>query len=150
MTGGHARGRASTAGARSVLFAMAAADLIRELVDRWNAGDVDGSLELYNEDAVMLAGPDWPEQAERRGHEAIRSNMEEWLAVWESSRIEPGLVEVFGPKVVAIGTWVTRGRSSGVEGTMPFAIMCTVRDGKIESLEWFTDHDAALAAARDT
>jgi hypothetical protein len=31
---------------------------------------------------------------------------------------------------------------------MPFVILCTLGDGKIRSLEWFTDHDAALAAAR--
>jgi ketosteroid isomerase-like protein len=124
------------------------AALIQELVERWNAGDLDGSLELFTEDAVMLAGPDWPEQMERRGRDGIRRNMDEWITVWESSRIEPGPIEVFGNKVVGSGTWVTRGRSSGVAGTMPFVILCTLGDGKIRSLEWFTDHDAALAAAR--
>jgi len=124
------------------------AAVIRELVGRWNAGDLEGSLELFTDDAVMFAGPDWPEAAEARGHKAIRRNMEEWLAVWESNQIEPGPVEVFGNKVVGSGTWVTRGRTSGVAGTMPFEIVCTVTDGRIDSLEWFTDHDAALAAAR--
>jgi ketosteroid isomerase-like protein len=66
----------------------------------------------------------------------------------ESNEIEAGPVEEIGDKIVAAGTWITRGRSSGAAGTMPFAILCTVRNGKIESLEWFLDHDAAVAAAR--
>jgi uncharacterized protein (TIGR02246 family) len=127
---------------------MAAADVIQELVKRWNAGDVEGSLELYADDAVMVSGTDWPEQNELRGREAIRGNMEEWRAVWESSEVEAGPVETFGDKIVVSGTWITRGRSSGASGTMSFAILCTLRDGKIEFLEWFLDHDAAVAAAR--
>jgi len=33
-------------------------DVIRQLAERWNAGDVDGALELYTEDAVAVSGPD--------------------------------------------------------------------------------------------
>ena len=149
MTGGHARGRASKAGARSVFF-VSNVHVIRQLAERWNAGDVDGALELYTEDAVAVSGPDWPEQATHRGHEELRSNMTDWLAVWESSQIEIGSLETYGDKVVGTGAWNTRGRSSGAAGTMPFVILFTFRDGKIECLEWFTDHNAAIAAARGT
>jgi ketosteroid isomerase-like protein len=41
-----------------------------------------------------------------------------------------------------------RGRSSGLSGTMPVATLCRIRRGKIASVEWFTDYDAAVAAAR--
>jgi hypothetical protein len=33
---------------------------------------------------------------------------------------------------------------------MPANTLCSVRHGKIASLEWFADHDAAVAAARHT
>ncbi len=125
-------------------------DVVRQLAERWNAGDVDGALELYHDDAVAISGPDWPEQATHRGHDELRSNMTDWLAVWESSQIEIASVETFGDKVVATGAWSTRGRSSGVSGTMPIVILFTLRDGKIAVLEWHTDHDAAVAAARGT
>jgi ketosteroid isomerase-like protein len=124
------------------------AEVIRELSERWNAGDVEGALELYTEDAVAVSGPDWPEQTTHRGHEELRANMKDWLSVWDSSQIEIGSIETFGDKVVGTGTWLTRGRASGAEGRMPFAILFTLRDGKIAVLEWFTDHDAAVAAAR--
>ncbi len=70
------------------------------------------------------------------------------LAVWESSELEIRRIETFGDRVVTEGAWNTRGRSSGVSGTMPATTLCTIRHGKIASLEWFTDYDAAVAAAR--
>ena len=125
-------------------------DVVRQLAERWNAGDLDGALDLYHEDAVSIAGPDWPEQYTHRGHDEIRSNMADWLSVWDSSQIEIGSVETYGDKVVVTGAWITRGRSSGVTGTMPIVILLTLRDGKIAVLEWQTDHDTAVAAARGT
>jgi ketosteroid isomerase-like protein len=143
-TGGHARGRASKAGARSAFMT----EIIRQLAERWNAGDIEGALELYTEDAVMLSGPDWPEQVTWRGHEGIRANMMEWLSVWELSKVEFANLQTFGDRIVGSGAWTTRGRSSGVTGRLPFAAVATLRDGRIAVFEWFTDYDAAVAAAR--
>jgi len=127
---------------------MTPEDVIHELVRRWNAGDVDGVVDLYTEDAVMVAGPDWPEQTPRHGREGIRANIDEWRSVWESADLEIDRVETRGDRVAAGGAWNTRGRASGVSGAMPVAVLCTIRHGKIASLEWFTDYDSALAAAR--
>ncbi len=121
--------------------------LARTLMERWNAGDVERVVELYTEDATMIAGPDWPDQAEFHGHDGVRANIEQWQGVWDSSEIEAERVEAYGDRVVASGAWLTRGRASGVEGRMPFVILLTLRGGKIATLEWFTDHTEAVAAA---
>jgi ketosteroid isomerase-like protein len=123
-------------------------DLARSLIDLWNAGDIEGVVDLYTDDAAMIAGPDWPDQAEYHGHDGVRQNIEQWRSVWESSRIVAERIEVHGDRVVASGAWLTRGRASGIEGKMPFVILLTLRGGKIASLEWFTDHGEAVAAAR--
>jgi ketosteroid isomerase-like protein len=136
--------------ARTDFPTMSNADLIRLLAERWNAGEFDRVLELYTDDAVMVNGPEWPEQTPSQGREGIRSGIEEWRAVWESSVIELSRIEEFGDRIAVEGCWSTRGRSSGVSGTMPANIVCTVRDGKIASLEWYASYDSALAAARDT
>jgi ketosteroid isomerase-like protein len=44
--------------------------LIRQLIERWNAGDTEGVLELYAEDGVMLSGSEWPEQTTWRGYDS--------------------------------------------------------------------------------
>jgi ketosteroid isomerase-like protein len=127
---------------------MSNADVIRQLAERWNAGDFEGVVDLYTEDVVMRNGPDWPEQGGSHGREGLRSGIEEWRGVWESSEIELRRIEEFGDRIAAEGSWTTRGRSSGVTGAMPANVVCTVRDGKIASLEWFASYDSALAAAR--
>ena len=123
-------------------------ELARLLIERWNAGDVDGVVDLYAEDAAMYAGEEWPDQAEYHGRDGVRANIEQWLGVWASSVIEPDEIEAYGDRVVASGAWVTRGRASGIEGQMPFVILLRCRDGKIASLEWFTERDEAVTAAR--
>jgi ketosteroid isomerase-like protein len=128
---------------------MSNADVIRQLAQRWNAGDFEGVVELYTEDAVMRNGPDWPEQGGSQGREGIRSGIEEWHSAWESSEIVVGRIEEFGDRLVLEGHWLTRGRSSGLSGTMPANVVCTFRDGKIAFFEWFASYDSALAAARD-
>jgi ketosteroid isomerase-like protein len=124
--------------------------LIRELAERWNAGDLEGVVELYTEDAVIVSGPDWPEQVTWEGHKGIMQSLLDFGAVWESAQVEIGPIEQHGDKLVGSGTWRTRGAASGAEGTMPFVILFSFRDGKIAVHEWFEDHDAAVAAARHT
>jgi uncharacterized protein len=135
---------------RSASFGMENTEVIRELARRWNAGDIDGVLALYAEDAVMHSGEEWPEQASWHGHEGIRANIDEWRAVWEQVAAEIDRVEQHdGDKVIATGAWDARGRVSGVTGRIPITMLFTMRDGKIATVEWFSDHERAVAAARD-
>jgi ketosteroid isomerase-like protein len=122
--------------------------VIRELVARWNAGDIDGVVALYADDGAVVTSPDWPEPGTWRGREEIRASIEDWREVWQSSTAELERIEPVGDKVLAIGAWISRGRASGVDGQMPIAVLFTVRDGKIALHEWFMDHDGAIAAAR--
>jgi ketosteroid isomerase-like protein len=128
---------------------MTHADLIRALTAKWNAGDVDSVSELYTEDAEIRTGPHWPEQATYRGREAIRETSAEWASLWETLQIEVDTLEEYGDKLVATGAWRMRGAASGIDGEMPIFIVFTFRGGKIAGLEWFADHDTAVAAVRD-
>ena len=124
-------------------------DIVRLLGERWNAGDIEGVVELYSDDVVVQQGEHWPERRTLKGKPAFRESIDEWLSAWESATIETDEIEVHGDRVVAHGCWRSTGRLSGVEGEMPIHIMFTVRDGKIVRLDWFPDHASAVAAARD-
>ena len=126
---------------------MSNADLIRALLDTWNAGDVDGVFEYYTEDAEIRTGPHWPEVTVYRGREEIRRTSAEWASMWENLQIELESLEDFGDRLVATGAWVMRGATSGVDGTMPIFILFTFRESKIAILEWFEDRETAVAAA---
>jgi ketosteroid isomerase-like protein len=124
-------------------------DIVRQVSERWNAGDIDGLLELYADDLVVQTGEHWPEQATLQGKTAFRESIHEWLDVWESIAVETDHVEVFGDRVVARGAWRSTGRLSGIEGRLPIHIVFTVRDGKIARVDWCPDHEQAVATARD-
>jgi ketosteroid isomerase-like protein len=123
-------------------------EVVRRLVECWNAGDTDGVLALCQDDVVQESGPDWPEQGEWRGKSGMREGIEQWRSAWETVEIELESLEGFGDRVVAHGTWSLRGLASGVGGTWPASAVVTLRDGKVQILQWFADHDGAVAAAR--
>jgi ketosteroid isomerase-like protein len=123
-------------------------EIVRQVGRCWNAGDMEGLLELYHEDVAVHTGEHWPERHVLEGKAAFRESIDEWLSVWESIEVETDHVEAYGDRVVARGEWRSTGRMSGVEGTMPIHIVFTVRDGKIARVDWCPDHEQAVATAR--
>jgi ketosteroid isomerase-like protein len=124
-------------------------DIVRQVAERWNAGEFEGMFELYHDDLVVVTGEHWPEaNVTMEGKDAFRESTRDWLSVWESIEIETDQVEEYGDRVVANGHWRSTGRVSGLEGTMPIHMVLTVRDGRIARLEWYPDHERAVAAAR--
>jgi ketosteroid isomerase-like protein len=126
-----------------------ALDIVSQVAEHWNAGDIEGMFELYHDDMVVVTGEHWPDgNAVMVGKDAFRETTRDWLSVWKSIEIETDHVEAHGDRVVAHGCWRSTGRASGVEGTMPIHMVLTVRDGRIARLEWYPDHQRAVAAAR--
>jgi ketosteroid isomerase-like protein len=122
-------------------------ETIRSIAERWNAGDVDGLLDVFDDDVVVVTSPSWPEQADVRGKEAVRAWMEDWRSLWQFSEVHEFELRANGDKVAARGAWETRGRASGVEGSWPFSQVYTLSDGKIVRFEWFDEYEDALRAA---
>jgi ketosteroid isomerase-like protein len=126
-----------------------AVDIVLQSAERWNAGDFEGMFDLYSEDLVVVTGEHWPEaNVTTEGKDAFRESTKDWLSVWEQIQLETDHVEAYGDRVVARGHWLSTGSVSGVEGKMPIHMVLTVRDGKIARLEYYPDHQSAVAAAR--
>jgi ketosteroid isomerase-like protein len=123
-------------------------EIVRQVGERWNAGDIEGLLALYADDVVVQTGEHWPERHVLKGKAAFRESIDEWLSVWESIAVETEHTELYGDRVVARGAWVSKGRVSGLDGRMPIHIVFTVRDGKIGRVDWCPDHEQAVAVAR--
>jgi ketosteroid isomerase-like protein len=125
-------------------------ETVRLVAERMNAGDIEGMLDLYDDDIVHQPSPDWPDSKPSKGKAEFRQITEDWVSLWQSFEIETDRIEAYGDRVLAVGCWRTTGRASGVEGELPINIVYTVRHGRITRLEWFADHDSAVAAARGT
>ena len=81
-----------------------------------------------------------------RGTDAVRRFWREWLAAWETLRVEYELVDA-GESVVCLFDMRMRGRSTGIE--MPFgklAWVYTFRDGLIVHMKLYMSQSEALEA----
>jgi ketosteroid isomerase-like protein len=121
--------------------------VIAEVGRRWNSGEHEGLLDLYHDDIVMTAAPNWIDSGPWVGKEQVAANQREWAGAWEKIEMVMHRVEAAGDKVVAIGEWHSRGAASGVGGTTPVVIVFTLEDGLVTKFDWLEDADDALSLA---
>jgi len=124
-------------------------EIVRQVYEAANQHDAERIFALYDPDveldasrleAVWITGV-------YRGHEGLRAFFREWNEAWEG--IDYSYEELIdaGDQVVSIVTRHGRGRASGVEVERPFALVWTVRDGKVVQVVWFLVRSDALEAA---
>ena len=124
----------------------AGTDLMTRVAEQLNAGDFEAWLELYSEDVVFLASDSWPENATVTGRDAVREFWREFSGVWEDVRIRIDRIHDAGDAAVAECAWETRGRASGVEGTLEFVLGIWVEDGLIVRGQFFDELEQGLEA----
>ena len=121
--------------------------VVAEIGRRWNAGEHEGLLDLYHDDIVMTAAPNWIDSGPWVGKEQVAANQRDWASAWEKIEMVMERVEAAGDKVVAIGEWHSRGMASGVGGSTPVVIVFTLEDGLVKQFDWLEDADDALRLA---
>jgi ketosteroid isomerase-like protein len=123
-------------------------DLVRRLWDTWNRRDHEAVFARYDEDIEWRGGellqvPD--AEPVYRGHEGVRTFWRTWLAAWEEVSYEAVEFRDAGDHVVAlVENQHMRGRTSGVDLTLTYAQVWTLRDGKVVRMRSFADQDEAL------
>jgi ketosteroid isomerase-like protein len=121
--------------------------VVAEVGKRWNSGDHEGLLDLYHDDIVMTAAPNWIDAGPWVGKEAVAANQRDWASAWDKIEMVMERVEAAGDKVVAIGEWYSRGMASGVGGNTPVVIVFTLQGGLVKKFDWLEDADDALRLA---
>ena len=121
-------------------------ELVERLAERLNAGDLEGWVVLYSEDLEFVASDSWPETSTIRGRDGLREFWAEFSGVWDEVQIQIDRLHEGEDAVVAESRWVTRGRASGVEGTLEFVLGLWMRDGLIVRGQFFDELDDALEA----
>jgi ketosteroid isomerase-like protein len=124
---------------------------IERLMEGFHAmecGDVETIVALAHSD-VEFVNPDTAlEPGTRHGRDGLRIGMGAMLEVFHDLTFDYDRIADMEDRVVALGTFRGRGRASGMAvGPAPFAIVATLREGKLARLEWFTSPEDALRAA---
>jgi ketosteroid isomerase-like protein len=123
-------------------------EVVLQGYEAWNHGDFEFMLERISPDwrfeTPQLFSDDEPVYEGREGFLKFRDI---FTAAWESVQIELERTEDLGDKVLALFTLHGKGRGSGVEVSIPFAHLHTLREGRAVHLLGFASWDEALEAA---
>ena len=121
-------------------------EIVRDVFDAWNAGDIDAFRELYDPDVVVRTVEDWPEPGPHVGRKAAMRFHEQLRDTWDVNTLVPVGDFIDARDRVAV-RYIWRGAGRGPEMNMELTLVFTMRKGRIVLQEFFWDHAEALEAA---
>ena len=121
-------------------------EIVRRVYESLNRGDVDGVLELCDDDFLM----DFSERVFNpdtyRGHDGIRRFYEGVRDVWQTYRWDVEETRVAGDSVVAMLHCHAQGREAGPPVDWRVAWLWTFRGSRPVALRFYRDQARALEA----
>ena len=122
--------------------------VVRTVFEMFGRGDVPGLLEIITDDAEWAApGPETvPYFGERSGREGALEFFKNLGSTIEFESFEPGDLIAEGDRVVALGRERGRVRSTGKVFNNRWALVFTIREGKVAGFRCY-ENTAAIAEA---
>ena len=125
-------------------------EVVRRVTDVMDAEGFAAALPVFLEaahsDVEWREDPAWPGSATYRGVEQVRQVILDRMDTLDFDQQTEDLIDVHD-KVVVLVRWVGRGKASGAQGEISMAMVWTVREQAIRSVEFFLDRAQALEAA---
>jgi ketosteroid isomerase-like protein len=125
---------------------QAGVELVREIVEALNRGDLDGMLARMDPDFEWKPLEASPVARVCKGHEQVRRYVEEWRSTFEGVRLELEDPMRVGDQVIAVVRGHGRGRASGLELDSRFCQVWTLRSGTAVAMEEHATREEGLAA----
>jgi ketosteroid isomerase-like protein len=120
-------------------------ECVERLFDAFNRRDVDGIVELCDEEMEFYAVT--AEEVGRSepyvGNEGLRTYLEDVATVWEDLLVTPKQVEQRGESLLVQGRVYLRSRALGIRD-MPTAWIWDLRDGRFVRGRVFVDPEEAV------
>jgi len=122
---------------------------VRACFEAYEKRGLDGLAELWDPDInwrAMEGAPD--DLGEFNGHAAMRRYVGEWVDMFEELALVPHVLRDLGDgRVLAEQELTGRAKLSGAETQLRYAVVYTIRDGKVvRGREYATIEDALVAA----
>jgi ketosteroid isomerase-like protein len=121
--------------------------VVRGLYDGWMEGDVTRALEHVDPGVVWEAIADAPDAGTYRGHAGARRYMEDWLGDFDFLPMEFKEVIDDEDRVAIAQCGRAKGKGSGVETEIHYAVAYWLREGRITEIKEFRTIEEALEAA---
>ena len=122
-------------------------EVVRALFEAWGRGGLDALAEFWDaridwraaEGALDDAGP-------IHGVDAMRAYVQDWLDDFDVLRVEAEELIDAGEQVVAVQRISGRAKASGIETEIRYAVVYTIRHGKIVRGREYWERAQALEA----
>jgi uncharacterized protein len=125
--------------------------LVKQIYENFKQGDIKALLHLLSENIEWQLPEieNVPFAGKRRGHEQMGQFFASLAGTQEVQHFDPREFIAQGDKVVALGHYAWRVKSTGREFGGDFAHVFTVNDGKVIRFHEYMDTAAAAAAHRE-
>lgn len=119
--------------------------MVRQMYDAFHSGDVEGAIAHFAPD-VEVDARDHPDAQAGRGHQALVRIIGSWVAAFDEWSEEIEEIRDLGDHVLVAAKQRGRGKETGVETELRYALLYEVEDGKISSMTFHSDVAEALEA----
>jgi uncharacterized protein len=120
-------------------------EVVREIIDALNRGNVDGVLARMDPEFEWRPLEDSPVAGTYRGHEQVRRYVEDWLSTFDMLRLDLDDPSEVGDHVVVVVRGHGRGRASGLALNSRFCQVWTLSGGTAVRMQEHATREEALA-----
>jgi ketosteroid isomerase-like protein len=123
-------------------------EIVRESLAAYTDGGIDAAAEFWDSDISWRAIEGAPDDVgEMHGPEALRRYLQDWLDMFDDvTNVPEEVLDLGDDRVVAVQHATGRARASGVQTDIRYAVVYTLRDGKIVCGREYIDRNEALEA----
>ena len=122
-------------------------ELVRRMYEAFHAGDADGALGHFDQNVLIDTGTARPDLSVGRGREYLSALVSSWAATWEGWRDEVAEMRDLGSRVLVISVQRGKGKGSGLDVELRYAILYDIAGGAITSVHMYGTVAEALKAA---
>jgi ketosteroid isomerase-like protein len=122
------------------------AQVVRDLVDAYNARDLDALVRLFADDVVWHTSPSFLWPGPYRGRDAVRSLFEHWWQGWSTGRVDIREEADAGDCAMLSADVHGRSAGSGEDVHVLLNWVVELRDGRVALVRGFDAVEEARAA----
>jgi len=122
--------------------------IVRDCIEAYADGGLDAMAEYWDDEINWRAIEGAPDDVgEMHGPERLRRYFREWVDMFEGiTNVAEELFDIGDDRVLAVQRAAGRAKLSGAETEIRFAVVYTLRDGKIVRGREYIDRGQALKA----
>jgi ketosteroid isomerase-like protein len=122
-------------------------EVVRAVFEAWERGGVEAVAEFWDPEIDWRAAEGGLDDVGvMRGVDAMRAYVNDWLDNFDDVHFEAEELIDAGDQVVAMQRVTARAKGSGVETELRYAVVNTIRDGKVVRGREYWTRDEALHA----